>query len=104
MPCIIKAAATRILFEFQISFFTAPATHYKKIRSLSSIESGASEMERGKKGSDYLNRGLSCVRCDIHQRRRVVEIMEIFIQGEGREFKSQISVSSDGLYRHVDPV
>src|SRR5690349_16107307 len=88
MPCIIKAP--QLLFEFQISFFMAPATHYKKIRSLSSSESGRHQRERQKeleKGSgDYLNRGL-CVRCDIHQHSRNYGD---FIQGEGREreFKS----------------
>lgn len=63
MPCIIKAP--RLLFEFQISFFTAPATHYKK--------SGLYHPSRSRLGSEkkgqiiQIARTRFCVRCDIHR-------------------------------------
>jgi hypothetical protein len=86
MPCIIKAP--QLLFEFQISFFMALATHYKKSGL---YHHRVSEEEKEvKKGSDYLNRGL-CVRC---RRSSAVEIMEISVRGEGRRFKSLYGPSS----------
>lgn len=63
MPCIIKAP--RLLFEFQISFFMAPATHYKK--------SGLYHPSRSRLGSEkkgqiiQIARTRFCVRCDIHR-------------------------------------